>query len=725
MVRTRSSVLVAVAFYAVFSVANSAGQTTPPDKNEQSLIEIKPIPQSTKHALTLQEIISIRKPAQPRLSPDGTQIAFIVEQAFLDRNNSRSALFVVKTDGKSGPVKLLEENGISQLRWSLDGKFINYVSSKAGASQVWRVPPEGGTPEQVTYVKKGVGAFAWSPDMTQIAYIVSIPVSESEKEKAKADGIVFDGSLSWFDVLNKAWIKKPQELWIYDILQRREEKITDSIQVGGIFGDLAWSPDARKISIAVVIPDQKSTVRATRHIGYISLVNHQYSPLVTLKGASFSISWAPDSKAIAFLSEGDIEGKPRRSWFSLFTASLSDQKIKQLTETSAGGIANHWWSHDGKSIFYERTIAGVASLYSVPSSGGEVRKITQSNDVLYSFSFDERQSRAACIRQNSMTPPDVAVFDMLDGIPRTLTTLNPEYKNIRLGEVSTLTWKNQKINDGRGYLIKPLDFSPGKRYPLLVILYGFTGAFISQAQGFTSYPAQVFAANGFAVLLWNPPAFSAGYPGYTEGNFAEGSLAEADGPLESVHNAVKTVVDMGIADPGKTGIMGWSYGSFVTDFTITHSQLFQVASSGEGGLYNPFGYVIGSQRFQESVMGGPPYGRAEKNWRQVSPALNAGNVNIPVLMEYVDKNVYALDFFTALKSQGKQVELVFYPDEGHIFSQPNHRLSSMSRNLDWFNFWLQNKEDPDPTKFEQYARWRAMRKELNGPSVTQSEKLRQ
>ncbi len=213
-----------------------------------------------------------------------------------------------------------------------------------------------------------------------------------------------------------------------------------------------------------------------------------------------------------------------------------------------GGISKHWWSRDGQRILFELTDSGLAALYEVPAKGGQVRKLTQGTDTLYGFSFDRERIQATCVRENSKTPPEVAVLNLPEGKPRTLTALNPELRNVSLGDVSLVRWRNQTINDGNGYLILPLNYVRNRRYPLLIILYGFNGQFISQAQWNPNYPAQVFAAQGYAVLLWNPPNSCPGYPGYHLGDFEEASLAEAYGPLESIQNAVKSVEEMAIAD---------------------------------------------------------------------------------------------------------------------------------------------------------------------------------
>ena len=264
-------------------------------------------------------------------------------------------------------------------------------------------------------------------------------------------------------------------------------------------------------------------------------------------------------------------------------------------------------------------------------------------------------------------------------------------------------------------LIRPVGYVPGKRYPFLMALYDFQGKFLTQAEWISSYPTQVFAANGFAVLLMNQPAEY----GWRYGNFEQYAFDRDLNALDSVDAALDTVTQMGIADPRRAGIIGWSYGSEITNETLTHSHRWSAASASSGGANNHGEYWITGEPFQhylEGTMGGSPYGSYDKRYDDLSTALRAHKVTTPLLIESSPgEMLFSLEFYTALRRQNKPVDFVIYPDEGHIYSQPAHRIASMQSNLDWFLFWLQGKEDPQPDKQDQYRRWKALAK-LRGDS---------
>jgi dipeptidyl aminopeptidase/acylaminoacyl peptidase len=189
--------------------------------------------------------------------------------------------------------------------------------------------------------------------------------------------------------------------------------------------------------------------------------------------------------------------------------------------------------------------------------------------------------------------------------------------------------------------------------------------------------------------------------------------------LASIEAAIKSLVSQGIADPKRVGIMGISYGGFLTEFAITHSKSFKVSSLVDGGGYSPVGYWLSNHEGQEEnerALGGPPSGSTYANWLKFSPPLNVANVTGPVLMGFnSNEAVYGFEMLSALRREGIPVEFWVYPGEGHIFTTPEHRFSSMQRNLDWFNFWLFGKEDAGPAKQDQYVRWHEMRKQLASP----------
>jgi dipeptidyl aminopeptidase/acylaminoacyl peptidase len=183
----------------------------------------------------------------------------------------------------------------------------------------------------------------------------------------------------------------------------------------------------------------------------------------------------------------------------------------------------------------------------------------------------------------------------------------------------------------------------------------------------------------------------------------------------SIEMAIQKASEMGVADTTRVGLTGYSRGTEIVAYAITHTKRFR-AVSGAAGDYSPYSYYMTSRRVQDNVfsrdgLGGWPEGKSKANWRQLAPELNADRIDVPVLNNDPDSEFLAdLALYTSLRELGKPVELFIYPNELHVVNQPKHRYPIYERNLDWFRFWLKSEEDPAPSKTAQYVRWRELRK---------------
>ena len=720
-----SLVALAVIALSIFSLGQVTTQT---DASEESRPRID-ISLSTQvrpsHGITLDEIVSLREVTEPLRSPDGSRVAFLVTQGFRDCDCYHTALYVVATAAGSVPAKVLEEPSLSALRWTPDGRYVSYLSAKSGSQQLWRVDPTNGQSEQVfthtpgedqtiqrlgyhpsDVTPVGVFTYEWSPDGQAVAFTTSPRIDKEQLEKAKKSGVLFDEHRSAFDLLEQQWIKVPTQVWVYELAGGQEKQVWENPHE---ISTIAWSPDGQSIAVAYSAPPKlkESQVFFNEDVGILTLATGAFKPVATTEAAEVMPTWSPDGQFLAFASILGYE----TSFLGVYEVKTGKQR-----ELARGVEPWHiWWTDNSQNVVFQTDLLGKrrtrTGLFTVPVAGGKTVRLTSEDDHV-SDCDGMMKRQAVCIWQSSNIPPSPAMLDLSSGKLRSLAAVNPELKDITLGHVSELRWSNSYGDETTGYLIRPFNFEVGRRYPLLIILYGFEGKFVTQAEWLSSYPAQAFAREGFAVLMTNYPP----YDDWKGQDFARGSVAEAYSPLASIEAAIKNLVKEGIADPSRVGIMGISYGGFLTEFAITHSKSFKVSSLVDGGGYSPVGYWLSNHEGQEEnerALGGPPSGSTYANWLKLSPPLNVANVMGPVLMGFnSNEAVYGFEMLSALRREGIPVEFWVYPGEGHIFTTPEHRFISMQRNLDWFNFWLYAREDPDPAKQEQYDRWREMRKQL-------------
>jgi dipeptidyl aminopeptidase/acylaminoacyl peptidase len=320
--------------------------------------------------------------------------------------------------------------------------------------------------------------------------------------------------------------------------------------------------------------------------------------------------------------------------------------------------------------------------------------------------------------EDSHTPPDITVLDLRTGKLDPLTDLNPECKYYRLGKIEKLEVKNKYGTEEIAYLLYPVNYQPGQKYPLIVATYGFSGGFITDAEWHSSFPAQTLAGEGYVVLLLNVTSST----GQEVANDPERARwAEGWNMLATVDAAVQLINSMGLSDGRRIGLYGWSHGAFVVQFVAAHSNLFQAFAMGEGGDWNPGGFWLSGSRvvtqIYHNLFGGAPHGQMLKAYEDFSPSMNVNNIHAPMLFEFAGQSPVGMELYVYMRDAKLPAELVFYDQEEHIFVKPRARLAAMARKVDWFNYWLLDEKDPNPAKQEQYRRWDEMKQEWEAKQV--------
>lgn len=698
-----------------------------------------------RHPVDLDDILSMRETREPVLSPDGGQVAFLVRQAFRSCNCYRTAIYVVSSRGGASATKLLEEDLLSELRWTPDGRSISYLSSRSGSRQLWRLRLESGFREMVFEHTPGEGQqyregalgprddarvavddYEWSPTGLAIAFVTRPRSDSAALRQVMRDGVIYDDDrMAARDILSSHWLQMPAELWVYDVIRKRARRVwrapPEGVRASSFTGiqDIRWAPGGDQLAISYASGISALSGLPNFDLGVLTLTDGTFLPLVRSDSMyEWKHAWSPDGKRIAFGSHfSTLTGSGWGSALGIVTVATGHVEYRARDQIGAG-VEGIWWTRSGRSLAVETsTPPGAAwpssGVFEVSLESGDPRRLTAIGEHI-SDCGGRAAELLACVRQAPNVPPDPALIDFNTGGARVVARVNPELRSVDRSPVTELRWKNAFGVETNGYLVPPLRVVKGRRYPLLLILYGFRGGFVMGADWITSYPAQAFAREGFAVLLWNYPR-SVPWAG---NDFTRGALAIGHSPLSSLEAAVRILANRGLADTSRVGILGWSFGGFHAEFALSHSTVFKVGSVGNNGDFNPGSYWAHGWRAyritMDQVFGGAPYGPALENWKAFSPAMNAAGIRAPVLMEVSSQEaMLGLEMYSSLRKLGSRVELVIYPDEGHVLTEPSHRLASMQRNLDWFAFWLLGKEGFEPEKRAQYDRWRKMRASSN------------
>jgi len=656
-----------------------------------------------KRAMTFEDVMSLRVVSDPRISPDGKQVAFVVTQADMKTNFRNSDVWLVSADGGEPRQLTRSPKRDDQPRWSADSRRLAFVSDRDGKAQVYVLAIEGGEARKVTDVKTAVQGFEWSPDGKRIAYIAADPVSDArEKEKKEGfDQVVVDtdyayARLNVIEVSDRAG-SLPEPI-----------KLTGALHVV----DLAWNPTGDAIAFtARTTPKLADSGTTEIYVIDANYKGAQWTQITKNQRIESDVAWSPDGKKISYLSGSDkypTIGPSRINHGGTYRVMAKTGASERLTGfafldmfTVLFPEADYYvsrceWSRDDSLIF--AADRGTTRHLFQSSTRGDLRELTTGKGINGTFSVAAASDRIAYLKEDPTHPSDVYVAALPAagsslGESRRLTRMNPQAESFGLGQVETVKWKSSK--DGReieGVLVYPIDYEAGKRYPLITSIHGGPeGAYqLSFMAGYGEFP-HIYAARGYASFFPNFRG-SSNY-GYEFASANVGDLGGGD--YQDIISGVDYLIERGIADAARLAIKGYSYGGYMSGWIIGHTDRFKAAVFG-AGLSNAISYYSQAdiQFSRETLHQGTPW-RNNQNMVDRSPVFYLQNAKTPSLIYHGEKDErvplpQSLETYMGLKKAGVTTQLIIYPREGHGLREPAHQLDKMRREFEWIDKYLNN-----------------------------------
>ncbi len=650
---------------------------------------------TAQQAVEAKDLLRIREVTDPQLSPDGAWVAYTVSTSDTVEDKRDADIWMSSWDGKRSTRLTWTKQREHAPRWSPDGRFLAFLSSRDDpreVEQLWLLDRNGGEAERLTDLPGGVSDYAWSPDGTRLALIAADPDPDrplpgQDTTKKRPQPIVVDRFRFKYD--DVGYIGKERDhLYLFTLVGRKAEIITP-----GPYDEQspAWSPDGR--SIAFLSRRRPEYDRTDNWDIYVVAVTPGAEPrqLTTFAGADMDPewgnrppSWSPDGKLIAYVQGG----KPELLYYGghkVAVVPVDGGPARLLTGALDRNVLSPTFSPDGASVLFLLEDDRVYHLARVPAGGGEIERLVEGKRAIEDLSVG-RDGRIALASSTAGHPTEV--FAVEGGELRKLTSQNQAWlKQVRLAPVEEISFKSRDGTMINGFMLKPPDYREGTRYPTILRIHG--GPVWQYFHDFANLDWQVLAASGYVVLGVNPRGSSGRGEKFASAIFAAWGEKDGDDVLAAVDHAVAR----GIADPARLGIGGWSYGGILTNQVIARDRRFKAATSGAGQGNALMGYGTDMYALEYELELGKPWADFDA-WKRVSqPFLRADRIMTPTLFVcgQEDWNVPLVNseqMYQALKSLGRETELVIYPGESHGIKRPSFVLDRMERYLAWYGEYL-------------------------------------
>ncbi|HWJ21618.1 MAG TPA: S9 family peptidase [Gemmatimonadaceae bacterium] len=687
-----------------------AGASVPLEAQQPSATPSVPA-SAGRRGVTAEDYYAFTFAADPRLSPNGSMVVYVASRVDRARNRRLPSLWVVPADGGAPPRRIVDESwSPSAPRWSPDGRTIAFTSrgaapdsagttaapnapppAPAGAAlsnaraQLWTVAATGGTPRRVTSAANGVSNCAWSPDGARFACLVKTGPSDSlNKGPERSDvrhyahsGYKYNDT-GWFD-------DKRTHVWIFDAASGAARQITS----GDDWNDTEpqWSPDGGRVAFVSDRTGKEFDEGWTSDVWTVPAAGGNPTRVSTITAHNASPAWSPDGRTIAFLSSPSDNDPP-----TIMLAPSDGRGAPRVASKSLDLIPSALqWGPGGRALYFETGVRGESQLYRVDVPSGAVHPVTAGPRGVRAPNVNAATGRVVYLANDFKHLDDVYSNDTDGRHERKLTDLNAElWKDLDLASVERMTYKGADGWKVDGFLVRPLGWTAGKKYPMILSVHGGPAG----QYGVDWYHEfQVYAAKGYAVFFTNPR----GSTGYGRA-FQRGIVNQWGGnDYVDVMNGVRAVVAQNPwIDTTRLGVTGGSYGGYMTNWIVGHTPMFKAAVtlrsvvnfvSDEGTRDGAYGH--------KEDFGGDLFEKFDLYWDR-SPLKYAKNVTTPILILHSDADYrvpleQGEQWFRALRHFGKTAEIVMFPRENHNLTrtgEPRHLVESMNWQLYWFDRYL-------------------------------------
>lgn len=654
----------------------------------------------SRRPLQPDDIFLLKTVSDPRISPDGAWVAFTVSTLDRKEDTSDTDIYMAPTrQGQSeASVRLTSSKKPENTpRWSPDGRYLAFLSSRDSKKpQVFLLDRRGGDAQPITDYKTGASAIAWSPDSTKLALLVPDPDpndAESTDNASTGSGQA-DSKKPKPHVITRLQFKRDGEgyltdikrhIHVFDIATKKDVQLTSDRYDDGA---PVWAPDGALVAFSANRTDNPDANDNSDIYVVEPRAGAKPRALTSSPSSDGSPVFSPDGKSIAYLTGGD----PKDIWYATNNVAIvpvAGGTPKVLTTGLDRNVSRPQFTPDGASLLFVLEDGGNSHLARVPAAGGPVVRVLDGEREVNAYDI-AKTGDIAVLESQPQQPGEIHFLPA--GDPKRvarLTHVNDDLlAKVELGQVERFKAKSVDGTTIDAYLTRPpTSVAPaaGGKLPTILRIHG--GPVSQYSTGF-NLEWQMLAAKGFAVVAANPRGSS----GYGR-DFSRALWADwGNKDYEDVMAAVDTTIAMGVADPDRLGVGGWSYGGILTDHVLTKTTRFKAAISGASEFNYLANYGTDHYQRQWEAELGLPWQNTQL-WIKLSPFYRLDKITTPTLVMGgdADVNVPILggeQLYQGLKRLGRDTELVVYPGETHAIRRPSFQQDRFERYIAWYSKYL-------------------------------------
>jgi len=635
-----------------------------------------------------EDLVKFKAVSDPRISPDGTTIAFVVSVSDMEENKSKRDIWTVKIDGGE-PVKLTEDGSSGSPRWSPDGSSIAFYSTIEKKQSICLMKPDGSDRKTLTpvedsnaFLHRAGERLAWSPDGKYIAYLATDTPKPDHSEIIVNHRYLFKHLTGHMDYCRT-------HVYIIPVNGGDPKQLTKGENDNH---SVNWSADGKEV-VYVSDHSETSDVFVRNNLWATNIETGIERQITDTVGSDYKPICSPNGKYIAYLctTRHDTSNDSIAEDSHLWVVGVDGKGARDVVKTLDRPCSSMTWSPDGKTIYFTASDRGRVPLLSVPAEGGDIYHVMHGDWQISrgsSLSISEN-GKIAYLKTDMHHPSEVHVASLAGSGEKKLTNFNKtmleEYDLVVREPYWFETFDGLQV---KGYISKPVDYKPGEKYPTLLVIHG--GPHGCYGYSFDER-GQVFAGAGY-VCVYIDPRGSSGYgQSFSDGCVLNWGGGDYKDLMTGLDEAIKRY---DYIDTDKLGVTGGSYGGYMTNWVVTQTNRFKAAVSRAcvTNLLSFYGTSsVGSLIEQEFY--GLPYDNLAL-LAQWSPITHVKNVKTPLLLLHGEVDFtcpigQAEEMYKAVIRQGVPSMIVRYQGEGHgIRKKLTNKIDFYQRHLDWFKKYI-------------------------------------